>query len=379
MTKSISRRATLLGAGAVGAGTFASGSNGFNIARAQDIQPVVIRLAADHSPPPHPAALAQEFFRRRLPEVIPGSELRVFHAGGLYTVPEAVEALSEGNLEMAWGQFGKTATVDRWMNIIAGPMLLTTPGAMEQLDNFESMAQLRQRFSEIHGIRMMGTGHLSMFMGAGASRRLISPDDFRGQKIRSMGPAENAMLEAWRASPVVMAFGDVPPALQTGVIDGLLTSLGGWNSVRDQAPFYTVAGINGIVGDYYWIGASERWWNRLPERTREVLHRLIVDEVIPMSKRLNWCNDQRLIQQYQTQDASRPGIYIMTAEEQARLAAALGDATLNWVRANSPRPAHRWAERFAEEARAASQAHPLGTSDLEKTDCSALASHFQRS
>ncbi len=378
MKSSFSRRTALLGAGA-GLSAFASGSQGFNIARGQALQPVVIRLAADHSPPPHPAALAQEFFRRRLPEVIPGSELRVFHAGGLYTVPEAVEALSEGNLEMAWGQFGKTATVDRWMNIIAGPMLLTTPGAMEQLDSFESMGQLRQRFAEIHGIRMLGTGHLSMFMGAGASRRLISPDDFRGQKIRSMGPAENAMLEAWRASPVVMSFGDVPPALQTGVIDGLLTSLGGWNSVRDQAPFYTVAGINGIVGDYYWIGASERWWNRLPEATREVLHRLIVDEVIPMSKRLNWCNDQRLIQQFQTQDPSRPGIYIMTAEEQGRLAEALGDATLRWVRANSPRPAHRWAERFVEEARAASQAHPLGSSELERTDCSTLQDWFRRS
>jgi TRAP-type C4-dicarboxylate transport system substrate-binding protein len=378
MKITISRRASLLGAAAAGAGVLAGGRRGFSRAHAQDLQPVVIRLAADHSPPPHPAALAQEFFRRRLPEVIPGSELRVFHAGGLYTIPEAVEALSEGNLEMAWGQFGKTASVDRWMNILAGPMLLTTPGAMEQLDNFESIDQLRQRFARIHGIRMMGTSHLSMFMGAGASRRLISPDDFRGMKIRSMGPAENAMLEAWGASPVVMAFGDVPPAIQTGVIDGLLTSLGGFNAVRDQAPYYTIAGINGVVGDYYWIGASERWWNRLNEPTREALHKLIVDEVIPMSKRLNWCNDQRLIKQYQTEDPSRPGIYILKPEEQAQMAEALGDATLRWVKANTQRGAHQWADKFVEEARAASAANPLGSSWIEQTDCSTLAEWFRR-
>ena len=51
-----------------------------------------------------------------------------------------------------------------------------------------------------------------------------------------------------------MAFGDVPPALQTGVIDGLLTSLGGFNATKEQAPYFTVAGINGAsVGDYYRI------------------------------------------------------------------------------------------------------------------------------
>ena len=76
-------------------------------AAAQELTPVVIRLAADHSPPPHPSALAQLFFEKRLPEVIPGSELRVYHAGALYTIPEAVEALTDGNLEMAWGQFGR--------------------------------------------------------------------------------------------------------------------------------------------------------------------------------------------------------------------------------------------------------------------------------
>ncbi|MEQ9199950.1 MAG: hypothetical protein RLN80_08175, partial [Rhodospirillales bacterium] len=49
-------------------------------ASAQDIKPVTIRLAADHSGPPHPAAIAQEYFKERLKEVIPGSELRVYHA-----------------------------------------------------------------------------------------------------------------------------------------------------------------------------------------------------------------------------------------------------------------------------------------------------------
>ena len=85
---------------------------------------------------------------------------------------------------------------------------------------------------------------------------MISPADFKGLKVRSMGPAENALLGGLGANPTTMAFGDVPSALQTGVIDGLLTSLGGFNATKEQAPYFSVAGINGIVGDYYFIAAE---------------------------------------------------------------------------------------------------------------------------
>src|SRR5690606_10901868 len=106
-------------------------------AHAADVEPVMIRIVGDHSPTPHPAAIAEEFMKQRIQEEIPGSEVRIFTAGALYTIPEAVEAMGEGNLEMAWGQFRKTAQIDPYMSVVNGPMLLTTPGAMNELDNFE--------------------------------------------------------------------------------------------------------------------------------------------------------------------------------------------------------------------------------------------------
>ncbi|MET4700383.1 TRAP-type C4-dicarboxylate transport system substrate-binding protein [Constrictibacter sp. MBR-5] len=345
---------------------------------AQKIEPVTIRLAGDHSPPPHPAAIAQEFFKERLEKVIPGSTVRLYAAGALYTIPEAVEAMLDGNLEMAWGQFGKTAQIDPYMNVVVGPMLLTTPGAMNQLDSFDTMEMIQDRFAKVHGIKMFGTGHLSMFMGAGAGKRLLEPKDFQGQKIRSMGPAENAALAAWGANATTMSFGDVPPALQTGVIDGLLTSLGGYNQIKDQAPYFTVAGINGIVGDYYWVGASQVWWNKLSDKQREVIEKLMVEEVLPFQKKVNWCNDKRVIDQFGTEDPSKPGIYIMQAAEQKKLADALGDATTKWVKSNTPADADKWVDRFQEEAKAAVEKNPLGESWIEKTDCSEIKPWFDR-
>src|SRR5688572_33021843 len=42
-------------------------------------QKVVLRFAADFPPPPHPAGLAMAYFRDRLPQVIPGSEARLYY------------------------------------------------------------------------------------------------------------------------------------------------------------------------------------------------------------------------------------------------------------------------------------------------------------
>jgi len=342
------------------------------------VDPVNIRIASDTAGVPHPAAIAMELFAEKVREAIPGSEVRTYFSSSLYKIPEAVEAMTEGNLEMTWGQFGKTAQVDPYMSVVVGPMLLTTAGAVNALDDTRTFQMLKERFDKVHGIKLFGSAHLSFYMGAGGRERLISPADFSGKKIRSMGPAENAMLAAFGANPTTMAFGDVPSALQTGVIDGLLTSLGGFNVVKDQAPYFTVAGINGIVGDYYWVGASNKWWNSLKDDQRQILEELILGEMLPWQKRANWCNDLKLIERFGTDDPSKPGIYVLKEAENAELAAEMGNATQEWIKSNTPKGAHSWVDTFVEEARALSAANPPGSSWLEETDCQQLEPFFAR-
>lgn len=346
---------------------------------ASAVDPVDIRIASDTPAAPHPAGMAQEEFARRVMEEIPGSKARVYTGASLYKIAEAVEAMTEGNLEIAWGQYGKTAPIDPYTSILVGPMLLTSTGAVDQLDTFETTKMLHQRFNDVHDITVFGSAHLSFYMGAGASEsRLITPDDFAGKKMRSMGPAENAMLSAFGSNPTTMSFGDVPPALETGVIDGLLTSLGGFNRVKEQAPYFTVAGINGIVGDYYWVGASNKWWSSLDDEQRTIIEGIMVDEIIPLAKALNFCNDKLLIDKYGTEDPAKPGIYIMKPDEASALASKLGSATSDWIKENTPGPADAWVDKFAEEAKAAVAANPVGESDLDKTDCAAYQQYFDK-
>ena len=336
-------------------------------------QKVIMRFASDFPPPPHPAGLAMKYFSERLPKVIPGSEARLYYAGALYTVPEAYEAMRQGNLEMTWMQIGKAAPVDPWMLSVVGPGILTTVGAVDNLDKTSTYQMLVDRMAKNQLVKVFGVGHMSFGMGVGGKKRYAAPADFVGKKVRSMGPAENPVLEAWKANPVVMNFGEVPSAMDSGVIDGLMTSLGGWNSMRQQAPYYTMGGAGAFVGDYYMVSASRRWWDRLPAETRGKLEKLIA-ETIQVQKEYNWCFDKMAYDKYGTKDPSKPGVYWMTPPEVSAMVSAMGDAGVKYVKSKTPAEAGPWVDAFVKDGRELSKQHPSGSSWIEKVDCSKHAS-----
>jgi len=340
---------------------------------AQAPQKVVLRFAADFAPPPHPAGLAMQHFSQALPKAIPGSEARIYYAGALYSIPEAFEAMRAGNLEMAWMQIGKAGSVDPWMMTVVGPGILTTPGAVDNFDKTKTYQMLVDRLAKNQAIKVFGAAHMSFGMGVGGKKRYIKPEDFTGRKVRSMGPAENPVLEAWKANPVVMAFGEVPTALESGVIDGLMTSIGGWLAVREQSPYYTTGGAGVVTGDYYMVAASRRWWDRLSKPTQEALEK-VVQETIHLEKELNWCVDKMTYEKYGTKDPSKPGVYWMTPQEVAQLTGALGDGPSRWVKSKVPPAAQQWVDTFKKEGQELSRAHPVGSSWVEKVDCSKHAS-----
>jgi TRAP-type C4-dicarboxylate transport system substrate-binding protein len=350
------------------AGAVAAAGFSLPAAAQQKLKPVVLRFAADFSPPPHPAALALEYFAQELPKAIPGSQARIYYAGALYTIPEAFEAMRQGNLEMSWMQMGKAAPVEPRMMAMVGPGYLTTVGAVDHVETTKTYQQLVERLAKNQHIKVFGAAHMSFGMGVGGSKRYLAPGDFSGRKMRSMGPVENASLSSWKASPVVMSFGEVPNALQSGVIDGLMTSIGGWLSVKEQAPYYTTGGAGAFTGDYYMIAASERWWNRLPKGTQAALEKL-VHQTIAREKELNWCVDRMTYEKYGTKDPSKPGVYWMTPEEVDKLVDAVGDASRRFVKSKMPPDSAGMVDQFASEARALNKANPPGSSPIEKTDC----------
>ena len=61
-----------------------------NIAKAESLQKVTIRISADIPPPPMPTSVAMEWFKKKVESEFPsGSKVRIYYAGALYKDPDA--------------------------------------------------------------------------------------------------------------------------------------------------------------------------------------------------------------------------------------------------------------------------------------------------
>lgn len=101
-------------------------------------------------------------------------------------------------------------------------------------------------------------------------RRIETPDDLRGLRIRTPSPTVSMMLEFLGASPVGMPPGQVYENLQKGVLDGAAFP---WDPVRAfklgevtrfhfDAQIYTAA---------FWFGINEKRYEALPADIRKVV------------------------------------------------------------------------------------------------------------
>ena len=334
-----------------------------------ELEKVIIRVSVDLPPPPHPTAIAMEWFKEQVESQFPeGSEVRNFYAGALYKDPDAMTAMTQGNLEMGWLVSGKTAATDIWMSIIGQPGVLTTVAAIHDLPNQSTGKMLLNRLREKHFIEPFGFVDLSFALAIAGKERLLALDSFKGKKIRTFAAAVNPVVASWGASPVVMSFGDVPSALESGVLDGVITSIGGWRSITEQTPYYTIAGISTVTFDNYWVGASQAWLNKLNDDTQAKIRELVL-QAVTYQNELNWCNDEFAIRQYKAETAADVGIYAATPEEAQPLQEAIGNNVADYLKGKLPEEAHPWVDKFLEEGRAASARLGPGTDPVETMDC----------
>ncbi|GFZ98332.1 exported protein [Nesterenkonia alkaliphila] len=91
------------------------------------------------------------------------------------------------------------------------------------------------------------------------THHLVQPDDFSGQLVRTTGPVQGDQLTALGASPTTIDPADLYVSLQTGQVDGsittppLLVSL----NVLEVAPYVTH--VNAGANPIFWLANSDSW------------------------------------------------------------------------------------------------------------------------
>ncbi|MCO6187245.1 TRAP transporter substrate-binding protein [Rhizobium sp. L1K21] len=174
-------------------------------------------------------------------QVYPGGEL------GKGPVEQYVRAL-QGVADITWGLEGYTSSQ------FQKTMISELPGVVGEKPGYEMIWNAYDKYlkDEFPGTKPLALWVSEPNVFIMKDKEIRTPDDVKGLKIRVSGSAQGKVLEALGATPVQMPATEMYNALQTGLIDGIVT---GSSAILDfklneVANSYTVGAPLGTVGFY---------------------------------------------------------------------------------------------------------------------------------
>jgi len=222
--------------------------------------------------PPHPRF---KYFDQMVADAAnkTNGSLRIaINPGGkiLYPGKSSLEAVRSGKVPLTLVNSVHVAAVNPRIGFINQPFAMedetmAQPGIAEEMIG---MMQTLVQPSGLHILALMrGADSIFIFK----NRQIRKPEDLKGLKIRVAGEGVfQDIVRSFDAEPVVLPPAESTSAVERGVVDGVLTSPGGW--VRQfglSAPSGTV--VPGLLFMTYLMLADHSWLSRLPMGHRHTL------------------------------------------------------------------------------------------------------------
>lgn len=199
-----------------------------------------------------------------------GLEIQVYPGGELGAGPleQYVRAVT-GVADITWGLQGYTSTQ------FPRTMISELPGALPEGMTGYDLIWNAQEAGLLDG-EFPGTVPLALWLSEPnvlimRDHDIRTPADMQGLKIRVSGSAAAAAVESLGATPVQMPAGEIYNALQTGLIDGVVTGSSAIGDFRldEVANSYTLNVPLGRISFY--LVMNEGRYNGLPAAEREAL------------------------------------------------------------------------------------------------------------
>jgi len=211
---------------------------------------IVVKFSHVTNTDRHPKGIAASLLAERVNEEMNGTMcMEVFPQSSLYNDDQVLEAMLQGDVQLAAPSLSKFEAFTRQFRIFDLPFMFTN---IEAVDAFQSSdtGQAMMDSMQRRGLQGLGYWHNGMKQMS-ANVPLELPLDADGLKFRvQASDVLVAQMEAMGASPQPMAFSEVYGALQTGVVDGQENT---WSNVWGQKFFEVQDGItetnHGII-DY---------------------------------------------------------------------------------------------------------------------------------
>ena len=193
-----------------------------------------------------------------------------FFGQTLMTGKDTWEGLKSGVADFAWCMHGYWANLTPLADVVTLPFLPYDKGELGgavlwQL--YQEFPALAEQFKDNHPVLMWTSSPYYLLT---TKKPVYKPEDMKGLKIRALGGPPTQLVEALGGVAVSMPMPDTYQALQTGVLDGILTNWESLYSFRHYevgkyltlVPFHTA---------YFSQSFSNKTWNSLPDDVKAAI------------------------------------------------------------------------------------------------------------
>ncbi|PHQ80748.1 MAG: C4-dicarboxylate ABC transporter [Thalassobium sp.] len=195
---------------------------------------IVVKFSHVTNTDRHPKGIAATLLQERVNAEMEGIMcMEVFPNSTLYNDDQVLEAMLQGDVQMAAPSLSKFEAFTKQFRIFDLPFMFTNIEAVDAFQTSEAGEAMKDSMTR-RGLQGLEFWHNGMKQFS-ANVPLIMPTDAAGLKFR-VQPSDVlvAQMEALGASPQPMAFSEVYGALQTGVVDGQENT---WSNVYGQKFF----------------------------------------------------------------------------------------------------------------------------------------------
>lgn len=276
------------------------------------------------------------------------------YAETIKTVPARIEAVTKGRLKIELydtlvagaeqpaavrdGRLDASFAVSPWLSAEA-PLVNFghLPGLLIEVGTYQKMLDplLREETAKVWATKYKA---VQLATGVFEDQCIISKvplhsvADFAGKKVRVHNTEAAALMRSIGAVPTPVPFGEITPALQRGIVDVVMTSVGtangiGFSTVAKQLSIWRI----GTVVPWSLV-VNEVVWAKLPADLKPIVQaefRKIEDEHFARHAAFSKDSIDRLVKSGMT-------LYVATPEEQAKMFAPSNVSTVyeSWYALN---------------------------------------------
>ena len=237
---------------------------------------MVIKLSHVTNTDKHPKGIAASLLQQRVNDEMNGKAcMEVYPNSTLYNDNQVLEAMLQGDVQMAAPSLSKFEQFTKVFRIFDLPFMFKNINAVDEFQNSDTGQAMKESMIR-RGLLGLAFWHNGMKQMS-ANKPLEMPTDANGLKFRVQNSEVlKAQMAALGGSPQPMAFSEVYGALQTGVVDGQENT---WSNIYGKKFFEVQDGVtetnHGIID--YMLVTSTDWWDTLDEGMRDQLSKIIAE------------------------------------------------------------------------------------------------------